>query len=106
MLRTLGIASLAVALLAIFPSLVSGAGALLALIALPLAGISAIHGERRYAWATMAIVTLDLGLVSVLPELQNTSRLLLAMLVGIPYLLALIFILVGLRRERTGQMRG
>ena len=98
-LKTIGITSVVVAVLSIFPSLVSGAGALLALFALLISGISALHGERRYAWITMIVVTIDLGVFSVLPELQNTSKTFLAMLVGIPYALAFICILVGFRQR-------
>lgn len=98
-LRTIGITSVVVAVLSIFPSLVSGVGALLALFALLISGISALHGERRYVWATLIVVTIDLGVFSVLPELQNTSKSLLAMLVGIPYAFVFIYILIGFRQR-------
>lgn len=98
-LKTIGISSVVVAVLSILPSLVSGVGALLALFALLISGVSAIHGERRYVWLVMIIVTIDLGAFSVLPELQNTSKTLLLMLVAIPYAFAFICILIGFRHR-------
>jgi len=102
-LRRVGIISVAVASFAILPSLVSGAGALLALFALILGGISAINGERKHAWITMFLVTVDLAVLSVLPHLQNTSASLLALMVGAPYLFAFLCILFGLRRQDRGR---
>ncbi len=65
--------SLILAILAIFPSFISGAGILVSLVALILSGISFLFRKTKLALWTVVIVTMNLVFVSVLTDIQNIS---------------------------------
>lgn len=103
-LEAVGISSVVMAVLSVFLSLVFGAAILLELFALLVAGVSAIQGDRLYAWITVIIVTLDLAFVSVLPHLQITTN--LVIVVGISYFFSFVCVIVGYLRQRTKSKDG
>ena len=99
--EAVGLLSVAIAVLSIPPSLVFGAGMLLALFALLLSSLTAIHGDRLYVWTTMIIVTFDIVFVSGLSDFQDKSKIGLILLIGIPYLFSFLCIIVGFLRQRA-----
>lgn len=62
--KKIGVISLILALLAIFPSLTSGVGVVLAFFALVLSGISAITGDLKYVGLVVLITTINLFVLS------------------------------------------
>lgn len=63
-MKKIGVISLILALLAIFPSLISGVGVVLAFFALVLSGISAITGDLKYVGLVFLITTINLFVLS------------------------------------------
>ncbi len=62
--KTLGILSIILALLAIMPTLVSGVGLVLALGILIFSGITALFGNIKYAIIVLLITTLNIAILS------------------------------------------
>lgn len=99
-LKAVGIFSALLAICSVFLSLVSGAGIIVALIALVLSGISAIAGDIRYAAFTTVVVTIDLFFVSVLLQIQDPPVIAIVLLIAVPYVITFVLIGIGIRRKR------
>lgn len=99
-LKAVGIFAALLAISSVFFSLVSGAGIIVALIALVLSGISAIKGSIRYAAFTIVVVTIDLFFVSVLLHIQDPPVVAIVLLIAVPYVITFALVGIGARRKR------
>lgn len=97
-LKWIGELAVALSVLAIIPSLISGVGISMALSVLLLSGISALSGTIKYALITIAIVTFNLFVTSILAgelsRLSGTRLQTYILFIGTPYIV--VFILIGI----------
>lgn len=98
--RFLGLVGFALALVFLVPSWVTGIGTAGELVALLIAGFSALRGNVVYVTVVAVIVTIDLAFFSVLTEEGIELGLLGWSYVIGPYLLAVSCVAFGLRTKK------
>lgn len=93
-----GFLSIGISIIAVPINFTSGAGIILCLFALILAGLSALSGNVLYALFTLSISTATILFVSVLFHV-NESSITIALYLGIPYLVFGMCMIKGYRRR-------